>query len=748
MDRRKFLRIMGMAGAAAAIPWRFSLRNGLQSGRAYAFAQSPTTIQKFVVGLPGLGPSAANSIGQYIPVATPDPINKKFMGIPTDIYHLTAKQYTELMHPNLPAKTTLRGYSDNTTGINQYLGPVIVATRGKPVLLNMTNALPNTNIIPVDPTIMATASRTVGQLGLFNRIVVHLHGGFVPWFSDGGPFAWFTPSGVAGASFRNVPGTAPPPGTATYYYPNNSGSRLEWYHDHAMGLTRTNAYMGIASGYVIIEPGELNLINKGYLPGVGIPLVIQEKTFVPTDIATQDPTWKWGGPGKLWYPHTYEGPPIPDFSLPPPWVGTGRFDVAAGSPKPLPAISVVPEFFGDTAMVNGTPYPVVSVTDKRFRFRILNASQARFWHLNLYVESATTPGEADLTKPGPALIQIGSEGGWLPAPVIHTNTTPIPLVTPYPIPEANPAGPFNLLLAPAERADIIIDFKGWAGAELILYSDAPSPFPGGDARNEYFTGNLDLTANGGAPSTLAGFGPNTRTIMKIEVGAGIPDTRSTASVLTRLTTYLRDSFLSGRQPGLLYSGADKATPGPVPYAGPVHRRITFNEDFDDRGRLIQRAGTTDNAGLTTVDGITVNGLNLQGLPTWGRSYLDPTTENPVKNATEVWELYNLTGDVHPWHFHLVNIQVIQRAQFDAVTPVFAPIPGTERLPDPNEYGWKETVRVNPGEVATVIMKFSLPTLPAAMGDPKSPRTGGHEYVHHCHILEHEEHDMMRPLVVV
>src|SRR5437764_1092963 len=68
-------------------------------------------------------------------------------------------------------------------------------------------------------------------------------------------------------------------------------------------------------------------------------------------------------------------------------------------------------------------------------------------------------------------------------------------------------------------------------------------------------------------------------------------------------------------------------------------------------------------------------------------------------------------------------------------------------PEANARGWKETVRMNPGEVTRIVTRFDLPRLPQAMGDPKSPRTGGHEYVHHCHILEHEEHDMMRPLIV-
>lgn len=765
MDRRKFIRIMGLAGAAAALPWGFDLKKfRFQIPRAYAFSQSPT-IPKFVYALPGLGTGGANALGQYIPVATPT--TQTFMGLTTDVYNLTVKEFTETIHPALTNPTTFRGYWDNLTPLGQfqqYLGPVVVAQRDRPVLFNITNGLVNnTNLVPVDDTLMATTTQTVGQLGLYNRIANHLHGGFTPWFSDGTPFQWFAPGGQVGESFLNVPGTSPPAGTGTFYYPNQQSARLMWYHDHAMGITRTNAYLGIASGYLLTDAFETNLIAQGLLPDLGIPMIIQEKSFVSANIGTQDPTWTWGGTGSLWYPHVYEPPPSPDFSLPPPYGGppnpTGRWDNVTASVAPFPPISAlidpscVPEAFLDTPMVNGAPYPFLNVTDKRVRFRILNASQARFWHLNLYVESTSTPGEADLTKPGPALWQLGTEGGWLPEPVKHPNGIPIPLMPggAYPVNSADPSGGatgFNLLLAPAERADIIIDFKGWAGANLILYNDAPSPFPNGDARYDYFTGDLDLSPYGGAPATAAGFGPNTRTIMKFVVGAGPQDTMSTGTVMYNLSTLLKEGFLNGEQPGLLYHPpGDPSTPGTIPYTGVVNRRVTLNEDFDAYGRLIQRGGTTQNAGLTTMDGLTINGVNNQGLPTWGRSYVDSATETPAKGAVEVWEIYNLTGDVHPWHFHLVNVQIIQRAIFDVVTPTFSPIPGTERPPDPNELGWKETVRINPGELITVIAKFDLPQLPVAMGNPLSQRTGGHEYVHHCHILEHEEHDMMRPLVV-
>jgi spore coat protein A len=113
----------------------------------------------------------------------------------------------------------------------------------------------------------------------------------------------------------------------------------------------------------------------------------------------------------------------------------------------------------------------------------------------------------------------------------------------------------------------------------------------------------------------------------------------------------------------------------------------------------------------------------------------------------VWQVVNFTGDVHPIHFHLVKVQLIQRQPFEGDPGSFS-FSGPPTPPDPNELGWKDTVRMNPGEVTTVIMKFDLPVLPtAAMRNAVSPRTGGREYVWHCHILEHEEHDMMRPLIV-
>jgi spore coat protein A len=219
--------------------------------------------------------------------------------------------------------------------------------------------------------------------------------------------------------------------------------------------------------------------------------------------------------------------------------------------------------------------------------------------------------------------------------------------------------------------------------------------------------------------------------LKFIVTSGSGDTLSTVSWLAALNPLLAANFgAGGQQPSLLYTG-------PVPYTGPVNRMLTLNEDFDEYGRLIQTMGT-----FTSLS------TNNHGNLTWGLPYMVAATETPSAGAIEVLQLFNLTGDTHPIHFHLVNVQIIQRQAFTGdPSSGITLIPGTETPPDPNEMGWKETVRMNPGEVTTVKMQFNLPTLPPSMGDPLSSRTGGHEYVWHCHILEHEEHDMMRPLVV-
>src|SRR5450759_3241659 len=311
MNRRQFLQASG--GAAALLAMRRP---------AYAFYQSPA-IKKFAQPLRGVGPGG-------IPVALPD-------GIPTQSgavhYSLNIGQYTDLLHPALEP-TTLWGYSPSAAlGEGAYptrpLGGIIVAQRGVPIQLTFTNNLPPTHILPVDVSDVAMAVggfpdafAKFGGNG-YNAASVHLHGGFVPWISDGGPMAWFTPAasggkygpGIANAAtnFYKLLNPGLQPGQAEYYYPNAPTARMMWYHDHAHDITRLNAYAGVASAYIIRDTFESDLRNRG-LPdfveagGREIPIVIQEKIFVGASLAL-DPTWPTTcphTPGSLWYPHTYE----------------------------------------------------------------------------------------------------------------------------------------------------------------------------------------------------------------------------------------------------------------------------------------------------------------------------------------------------------------------------------------------------------------------------------------------------------
>jgi spore coat protein A len=525
--------------------------------------------------------------------------------------------------------------------------------------------------------------------------------------------------GTAGPCFLN--GVAGQPGVADYYYPNNQSERLVWYHDHAMGITRLNAYAGVAAGYVITDP-VMSAMTTGNTPAVPplaytLPLIIQDKGFkVAAD--------QWGKAGDLFYPYLYESQdPTARWDLGEPSDG---FTPATGS---VPSPSCVPEAFFDTPVINGMAYPYAQVEPRRYRFLALNGSQARFYNLQLYYESTVNPGEPDFSKPGPAFIQIGNEGGILPQPVV-LNNPPIQLTTNCDG-SVDPDGPFNLLMAPAERADMILDFSSVpVGSNLILYNDAPAPFPGGDPRNDYYTGNPDQTGIGGAPTTKATMGPNTRTLMQFRIVAltGTADSMNFDSTLKALEDAMPGAYRDSHQP----FGEFDLSPGA---AGVIFENKTLNEDYDEYGRLIQRVG---------ID------VAKYG-DSYGRNYADDPTEVYQDGQTVVWDIYNTTGDTHPMHFHLANVQVLGRAEFDNSIPnilTFVPTsPWTP--PDPNYRGWKETVRMNPGEVTRVIMNFTLPPVPFAVpGSPRPALKGGHEYVWHCHILEHEEHDMMRPLVVM
>jgi spore coat protein A len=661
-------------------------------------------------------------------VAIPDGVRKWRGPTVANHYTIDINQFTDTLNPSLPP-TTLWGYNPRTAlgvpGVptQKHLGGIIVTQRGKPVQITFVNNLPNSHILPVDTTIM-------GADGAQNRVVTHLHGGFVPWISDGGPFAWWDPNSGKGASFKNNtvlrPGQVVPNNQAEFYYPNNSSARFQWYHDHALGITRLNAYAGIATGYIIRDNYEsLVLVKLMGLPafvengGRELPLVIQDKIFMPAD----DPNFPGSAKtaGSLWYPYVYD---------------PNRWALNPGG-LTLPASSVVPEAFGDTLLVNGTAYPSATVDPRRYRLRILNACNARFLNLQLYEADAN--GLPIFANPGPPFLVIGAEGGFLAKPVsvpsAQLNITTDPNTGDRSVDPANPGG--ALITAPAERWDVVVDFNGKAGKTYVLWNDAPAPFPGGSALNDY-------------PAT--GAAGDTQTLMRFVVVSGAGD--STKFRITPTLTMAGDRSsgidrpLAGTDPNAVASTLSWLTTTtaalPVPTrAGVTVRYVTLNEGFDAYGRLIQMQG---NNVATSVDA---------NVADFSRAYDSDATETMAKGATEVWHIVNLTMDTHPIHIHLATAQILSRRPFDVAAFQNTALGGTAlpsydanqpaRGPEATELGWKETFKANPGEVTTIIAKFDLPTVPFVV--PVSPRTGGNEYVWHCHILDHEEHDMMRPLIV-
>ncbi len=695
VSRRDFLKLGG-AGALslyAASRTKFLLQ-------ARAFSQS-NNLRMFIQPLRNVGD---------IPVAASDG-TRSWGNLTATHYTIDVQEFHDQLHPDLPNPTRLRGFGQGPVTGFKHLGGIIAAKRDDPVQITFRNFLPATHMLPIDRTIMGA---DMGD----DRVDVHLHGGFVPWISDGGPHAWWRPDGEGGPSFQGNavlnPGAAP--GEAEYYYPNQQSARLMWYHDHVFGLTRLNAYAGIATGYVIYDDYELSLVANNHLPhpldfSRTLYLVFQDKIFVGDQTMSDDPTWfdvvSNSHAGDLWYAHIYD---------------TDRYGAldAAATLGPVPDPSCVPEFFGDTMLVNGAVHPFIDVEPRQYRLRMLNACQARFLNPKLVYAKGTTFPDSTEPKPnaaGPAFIQIGTEGGFLAAPAM-----------------VNGQNQPRLLLAPAERADLIVDFRNVTpGSILILYSDAPGPFPMGDSRNDYDPSNPKT------PDSIPGYAPNTRALLQFRVGPRNGPADPPISLPRKGGFTPTDPFLIKQEAGQPTSYTARNGFATIRLANGTNvqarvRSLTLNEGSDAYGRLLQELGTNqpNNPGAKDLD--------------FGKGYLDDVTENPSAGDYEIWEIVNLTADTHPIHFHLVNAQILWRQKFNANTYAGTPAySGSPVGPDANELGWKETVRMNPGEVTSVFMQFHLPSVPFSV--PPSNRIGGNEYVWHCHILEHEEHDMMRPLVV-
>lgn len=502
------------------------------------------------------------------PLAIPRVLRPRVRGLHGTSYEVRMKQIKQKLHRDLQP-TTVWGYEGS------YPGPTIIARKNERVRVTWINSLPRKHLLPVDKTVEG-AGPNVPEV----RTVVHLHGSRVRPASDGHPLAWFS------RGFQRV---GPMFQRRTYVYPNPQSATTLFYHDHTMGITRLNVYAGLAGAYLIRDAHETSLqLPSGRFE---IPLIIQDRSFKNN--------------GQLFYPRQ-PSPPVPGVNP-----------------------SVVPEFFGNTILVNGTVWPFLNVEPRKYRFRIVNGSNSRFYRMKL--------------SSGQFMIQIGSDQGLLAKPVLLE----------------------QLILAPGERADVVIDFSTHKGEKILLTNNAPTPFPTGTPTNPNTTGR----------------------IMQFRVGL-----RLTSPDRSRIPTQLSNVFRLS------------------PSMAKQVRNLTLVESTDKYGRLLP---------LLT-----------------GKDFAAPVSEKPRLGSIEVWNLVNLTSDTHPIHLHLVRFQILSRRPFDVayyqktrkIRYTGAAVP-----PALNERGWKDTVRANPGEVTRIITRFA-------------PFSGN--YVWHCHILEHEDHDMMRPYQII
>jgi len=528
-------------------------------------------------------------------------------------YAFTQRQIYRQLHPDLPP-TPLWAYDDGSglAGQAGSFGMAVVAHSGIPLSVSFTHALPATypEWLPVDTRLT--------PLGDQVRLMTHLHGGFVAADSDGNPA--ITPNGFGPGETQNV------------FYTNQQPqmpASLLWFHDHGLGATRLNVFAGLAAAYLLrdefdtgTEPDPIGIPGGAY----EIPLVMQDRQF--------------NLDGTFLYPTS----DVPGLI----WIG---------------------EYFGNVMLVNGKVWPFLEVEARKYRFRILNGSNARFYHLQLVAEG----GSGVLP-----FVQIGADEGFLPRSVQLT----------------------DLLIAPAERFDVIVDFSACTpGQRFVLTNDALAPYPFGP----------DDAPDPAQPGT-------TGQVMQFRVVKRIGQDRSS-------------------MPAIIGSGLN------IPTAKAIRERTLM---------LSESASALDNVIMGQLGGSPLNATPDN--PTGGLHWDDPVTEDPRAGTTEIWNIVNATGDAHPIHVHLVQFQVLGRQAFNLsqffktgeVVPEGAFIP-----PDANElFAPKDTVKAhqtparNKGLVTRIIMTFDLPGGAAVTSGQRLP------YVWHCHILEHEDNDMMRPYDVV
>jgi spore coat protein A, manganese oxidase len=638
-SKREFLKFAGMAGVLVALPGMGMMRRVMAQDPALNL--DPTTIPKYVhpLRIPAAMPRAGT-------IELDDDLT-------ADYYEIATRQFSQQILPSgMPATTVWSYGSTRHPGSFGYPASTIEARFGRPVRVKWINDLKTPSgeylphLLPVDPTLhwanppggfrgrdsRPTFSSTPGPYTGPVPMVPHLHGiEHVAQESDGYPEAWFLPNatniprgyattGTAYDEFKysSAQGALWTPGSTVYQYPNRQRATTLWYHDHTLGMTRANVYAGPAGFYLLRGGGDDSAAASlpGPAPRLGdapgtryyeIPLAIQDRSF--------------NADGSLFYPDSREF--FDGFTGP--YIGTENSDIS-------PIWN--PEVFANTMVVNGRTWPFLNVEKRRYRFRLLNGCNSRFLILKL--------------SNGMPFWQIGGDGGHLPAPVECT----------------------ELLMAPGERADVIVDFTNVpVGTQIVLGNVGPDePFGGGIPGIDFPMADPGTTGQ----------------VMQFRVVAATSIDRSTPPNRLRLPTF--------------------RALGPANVTRQVSLNEVDSETLPGVGPRSALLGTVDAAGM--------------GMP---MMWTEAATETPRLGDTEVWEIFNHTEDAHPVHPHTVQCQVINRQAFD----------GTPRPPEPGETGYKDTVIAYPGEITRIKAKFTIRG----------------RYVWHCHILEHEDGEMMRPLII-
>ena len=598
------------------------------------------------------------------------------------------EQFLGLYDQNgLPLDTTVWGYGTGQHA--SYPGPTLLAFEGQPVTVNWQNKLPvDGHLLPIDMSIdLAEPVRRPLEAG-FIPVVTHLHGGHNNSAFDGLPTQWFTQSrsGPGGTGPREV---GPDFVSSRATYDNDQVAATLWYHDHALGMTRLNVYAGLAGFYILQDDNRLDLVKQGILPSgpYDLGMAIQDRAF------TSD--------GQLYYP-AFKSDPLPGTDMTVGDVVPETFYEANGDGAP----SIVPEFFGDMILVNGMAWPKLDVAAGDYEFRLLNGSDSRFYVLKV-------------SDPSVTVHLVGTDGGLLPDARTVIDGDGVQEDNEY------------ILIAPGDRLELVFDFSRLDGGDTVrLENVGPlfDPFKG-LSDDGHLLGGVDPAGSNDPVGNIMQF--NVNTSLKA-FDAKVQDGTTLVKDFIDLTT--------------------DANHDDVADAASNVRSLGLFEGTDEFGRVTPRLGKAE-AGTVITDLTGQSGGDFGPL-----SFSAPVTEKPLLGSTEQWNLFNFTADSHPIHLHLPQYQVLEKRHIDFQDTNEDGIPddtngdgqiiyGVGSNPNyaqadiwigdkvnlrPEETGLQDTVHVDPHEMAAVVATFDK------AGD----------YVWHCHILSHEDNEMMRPYTVV